>query len=355
VEVDGNTIFAEEPDLAAAPVRVVKDADGNPVTLHKPRAWTIAAEHLLENPGRQQMILPGLNLNPRENPDLGAWLALSATGAAVADGLPGLCAKLMPLLFALCPLDGTPVKGPVQDLVKLVYPDWKNRRQMAGDVVRVGEATAALYALRVVESQPSGALRVYPVLTPRFYDVPTGPNQNPETCLQMNPALADLATPAKGKGDFVLVNLSRLMDLDARSPEKIAVALRLAAYWHTCKQRTADGRRVFMPDRLDFMPVDNLLVTSNAVSERVAEVIAGADRGQMGKRKLSEARARMIDETLPALVDAGLVGEITAPRSGDRRGAWTVKAAPPADYLEASAKTGRTRRPPQKARRPAAK
>lgn len=348
VPVDGNTIFAEEPDLAAAPVRVIKDAGGDIVQLYKPRAWTVAAEHLLAGP--HQMTLPGMNLDLQHSPDLGAFLAVSATGAAALD-LSGLCAKLAPLLFALCPLDGTPVKGPVQDLVKLLYPDWKTRRQMAGDVGRVGQAAAALRALRVVELLPTGALRVYPVLSGGYYDIPTGPDQTPEACFTMNPELAALSKPAKGQGDFMLVNLSRLMDLDARRPEHIAVALRLSAYWHTCKQRTAAGCRVFLPERLDFLPVDDLLITSNAVSLRVAEVIAGADRGQMGSRKLSEARARMVDETLPALVDKGLVGKVDARRGVKKGGgAWLVKAEPPKDYLEASAKTGRTRRKPPRNR-----
>ena len=349
VPVDGDTIFADEPDLAAAPLRVLKDADGDAVQLYKPRAWTVADKRRLA--GERQLILPGISMDPQHNPDLGAFLAVTATGAAVLDRLPGLCAKLLPLLFALCPLDGTPVKGPVQDLVKLLYPNWKKRRQMAGDMARVGGAAAALRALRIVEALPTGALRVYPVTAGGYYDIPTGPEQNPEACLRLNPELAALATPIKGKGDFVLVNLSRLMDLDAKSPDRIAVALRLAAYWHTCKQRTA-GRRVFLPERVDFLPVDNLLVTINAPGY-VADVIAGADRGRTGKRKLSEARARLVDETLPALVDAGLVGKVDAPARGDRRGAWLVKAEPPADYLEATRKTARTQRaPPFKSPKP---
>jgi hypothetical protein len=268
VPVDGDTIFAEEPDMAAAPVRVIKNAAGDVVQLYKPRAWTVAAEHRIEGP--RQMILPGMNLDPQHNPDLGAFLAVTATGAAVLDRLPGLCAKLLPLLFALCPLDGTPVRGPVLDLVKLLYPDWKNRRKMTpskndpGDIARVGAAVAALLGLRIVEARPNGDLRFYPVLQCKYFDAPTGPGNTPEACLNMNDELGNLATPVKGKGDFMLVNLSRLMDLDAKSPDRIAVALRLSAYWHTCKQRTADGRRVFLPERVDFIPVDDLLVEINA-------------------------------------------------------------------------------------------
>jgi hypothetical protein len=348
VPVDGDTIFAEEPDLAAAPLRVLKDADGADVQLYKPRAWTVAAERRLAGP--RQPTLPGLVLDPQRNPDLGAFLAVTATGAAVVDRLPGLCAKLLPLLFALCPLDGTPVKGPVKDLVKLLYPDWKKRRQMAGDVDRVGAAAAALRALRIVEALPTGALRVYPVTAGGFYDIPTGPGQEPEACLRLNPELAALATPTKGKGDFVLVNLSRLMEMDAQSPDRIAVALRLAAYWHTCKQRTADGRRAFMPERVDFLPVDDLLVTINAPG-RAADVIAGEDTSRMGRRKLTEERAHLVDETLPALVDIGYVGKVNVRRGVQRAGgAWMVKAEPPADYLEASRKTASTRRPPPKRR-----
>jgi hypothetical protein len=351
VPVDGDTIFAEEPDLAAAPLRVLKDADGADVQLYKPRAWTVAAERRLAGP--RQPTLPGLVLDPQLNPDLGAFLAVTATGAAVVDRLPGLCAKLLPLLFALCPLDGTPVKGPVKDLVKLLYPNWKKRRQMAGDVDRVGAAAAALRALRIVEALPTGALRVYPVTAGGFYDIPTGPGQEPEACLRLNPELAALAIPVKGKGDFVLVNLSRLMELDAQSPDRIAVALRLAAYWHTCKQRTADGRRVFLPERLDYLPVDGLLVESNAPGP-VADVITGADLGRAGKVKLSEARARLVDATLPALVKAGYLDTFDARRPDRHAGrsaeAWLVKVPPPADYLEASRKTASTRRPPPEGR-----
>jgi len=204
-----------------------------------------------------------------------------------------------------------------------------------------------------VEARPNGDLRFYPVLQCKYFDAPTGPGNTPEACLNMNDELGNLATPVKGKGDFMLVNLSRLMELDAQSPDRIAVALRLAAYWHTCRQRTADGRRVFLLDRVDRLPVDDLLVTINAPG-RAADVIAGTDTTHIGRRKLSEARARLVDETLPALVEAGLVGNVDAPAAGDRRGAWMVKALPPADYLEACNRTGRTRRalPQKKRRRP---
>lgn len=358
VPVDGDTIFADEPDLAAAPVRVLKAPEGDAVQLYKPRAWTVAAEHRLK--GTRQPALPGLLVDPPHNPDLGAYLAVTATGAAVLDRLPGLCAKLLPLLFALCPLDGTAVAGPVLDLVKLLYPDWRTRRKMTpskndpGDVRRVGAAVAALLGLRIVEAVPGKGLRFYPVLHCDRFDAPRRAGDVPEVCLRMNPSLADLATPKKiGKADFVLVNLSRLMELDAKSPDRIAVALRLAAYWHMCKQRVAGGRRVFLPERLDFIPVDALLVESNAPGP-VADVIAGADLGRAGRVKLSEARARLVDETLPALVKAGLLGAFDAHRpdryAGRGAEAWQVKVPPPADYLEASRKTGNTRRPPPERR-----
>jgi hypothetical protein len=351
VEVDGNTIFAEEPQLAAAPVRVLDAPDGK-LQLYKPRAWTVAAERRLKGP--RQMALPGLLTNPPLNPDLEAYLAVTATGAAVLDRLPGLCVKLLPLLFALCPLDGTAVAGPVRDLVKLLYPNWRDRRQMAGDVARVGAAVTALLGLRIVEAVPGKGLRFYPVLHCDRFDAPTKANDIPEACLRMNPGLAELATPAKGKGDFLLLNLSRLMELDATRADRVAVALRLAAYWHTCKQRLANGRRVFMPERLDFIPVDNLLVEINAPGP-VADVIAGADLGRAGKVKLSEARRRLVDETLPALVDAGLLGAFDVRRpdryAGRGADAWQVKIPPPADYLEATRKTASTRPPPKEGRR----
>ncbi len=346
VPVDGDTIFAEEPALAAAPLRMLKDTGGADVQLYKPRAWTVAAGRRLAGPS--QLVLPGITLDAQQNPDLGAFLAVTATGAAVVDRLPGVCAKLLPLLFALCPLDGTPVQGFVKDLVKLLYPDWRTRRQMTGDMIRVGAAVAALRGLRIVEALPGGALRFFPVMDGGFYDIPTGPGQDPETCLRLNPELSTLSTPEPGKGAFVLLNLSRLMDLDAKSPDRIAVALRLAAYWHTCKQRVAGGRRVFMPERLDFLPVDDLLVTIN-VPGRAPDVIAGEDTSPAGRRKLSDERARLVDVTLPALVEAGLVGQLATRRGVQRAGgAWMVKAEPPADYLEASRQTGRTSRPPRK-------
>jgi len=347
VPVDGDTIYAEEPEVAAVPVRLLRSPDGAAVQLYKPRAWTVAAAHRMK--GTWQPVLPGLVINAPHNPDLGAYLAVTATGAAVLDRLPGLCAKLLPLLFALCPLDGTAVAGPVQDLVKLLYPDWKSRRQMAGDVRRVGAAVAALLGLRIVEAVPGKGIRFYPVLFCDRFDAPRHAGDVPEVCLRMNPSLAALATPAKGKGDYVLVNLSRLMELDAKRPDRIAVALRLAAYWHTCKQRIADGRRVFLAERLDYLPVDMLLVETNAPGP-VADAIAGADVGRVGKVKLSEARHRLIDETLPALRKAGLLGDFDARRPGRNAGrgaaAWMVKVSPPADYLEATRKTASTCRPP---------
>jgi hypothetical protein len=79
-------------------------------------------------------------------------------------------------------------------------------------------------------------------------------------------------------------------------------------------------------------------------------VIAGRNQTAAGKRKRADARAHLLEEILPALVDAELVGTITAPPLGSRRGDWTVKVEPPKDYLEATAKTGRTPRPkPRKA------
>ena len=71
--------------------------------------------------------------------------------------------------------------------------------------------------------------------------------------------------------------------------------------------------------------------------------------------KLSEARRRLVDETLPALVDAGLLGAFDVRRpdryAGRGADAWQVKIPPPADYLEATRKTASTRPPPKEGRR----
>jgi len=348
VPVDGDTIFAEEPDLAAAPLRVLKDETGNAVQLYEPRAWTIAHEHRLAGP--RQMVLPGIVVDPQRNPDLGAFLAVTATDAAALD-LTGLSVKVLLQLLALCPLDGTPARGPIENLVKLVYPDWKTRRQMPADVRRVGAAALSLLPLRVVELLRNGNLRVFPVMLCKHYDIPTKAAGKPEICLALNDTLAALATPKTGgRARWMLLNLSRMMDLDARGADRIAVALRLAAYWHTCRQKTTDGRRVFLPERADGLRVDDLLVEINAA--RVPDVIAGADTTRAGKVKLSEARARLADAILPDLADKGLVGTWDAPAAGDRRGSWLVKALPPADYLEACNKTARTRRAAPWPRRP---
>lgn len=327
VEVD-SAAFAQEPDLQG-------------LTLYKPRAWAVAPDALamLEKPG--QLLLPGFPLEAKTNPDLSTFLAVSAADAAATQAaLPGVCSKLLPLLFGLCPTDGRSIGGTYADLVKLVYPDYKARRAMAADVERVGAASAALHSLRIVRQMDATRARVFPLLT-GSYDIFKGSNPEAGVCFRLNPELLDMIKPEKGKGDFFLVNLSRLMELDARDPVSIAVALRLFAYWHTCKQRG-----IWMPDRLDFLPVDALLVTANAVSGRVAEVMTGAgDHGQAGRVQLAKARADLVDRILPHLAAAGILPagkiETRRPAKGSRGGQWQVKTPPPDDYLEASRKAAK--------------
>jgi len=367
VPVDGDTIFAETPDLAAAPVRVLdksekkeplKDATGAEVQLYQPRAWTIAPEHRLTGP--RQPTLPGMLLQPENNPDLGAFLAVTATDAAALD-LSGLSVKVLLALFGVCPMDGTPAKGPIENLAKIVYPDWKTRRKMQpskkdpGDIRRTLAAVASLLSLRFAE-RTQGNLRMYPLLQADYLDIPMTPGAAPEVLIRLNKTLGERATIQKGKASFFLVNLSRFMELEARPADRLALALRFYAYWHTCTQRTADGRRVFMPDRLDYLPVDDLMIESNTAG-RVSDLIAGERLGRSGKVKLSEARARIIDEYLPAYVAKGLLDmsfDVKRPdrHAGRGAGAWLIKIPPPADYLEAIKIVGRTgRTPPTKGRR----
>jgi hypothetical protein len=288
-------------------------------------------------------------------PDLGAFLAVSATNAAVKDGLPGLCAKLVVLLPGICPLDGTPVMGPYENLAKLLFPDWKERKRLPADTIEAGAVLTMAQDFRVVELRPSGSVRVFPLLNTRYYDIPTHPDQKGEACISFNPSLGELATPVKGKADFMLLNLSGIMRLDARKPKQIAAALSAAALWYGCTQRISTGRRIFMMDRVNFVSVDIILVSSNAVSNRVLDVIAGRDTGAAGQRKRADERARLIDETLPALFDKGLVGKVDHKRGVNKGGgAWEVKIYPPRDYLEATARTGNTGTRPWGKRRPKA-
>ena len=327
VEVDA-AAFAQEPNLQG-------------LTLYKPRAWAVAPDALARMPRPGQMVFPSFPMEAKTNPDLSTFLAVSAADAAATQAaLPGVCSKLLPLLFGLCPTDGRSIGGTYADLVKLVYPDYKTRRAMAADVERVGAASAALHSLRIVRQIDETRARVYPLLN-GSYDIFKGSNPDAGVCFSLNPELLDMMKPEKGKGDFFLVNLSRLMDLDARDPVSIAVALRLFAYWHTCKQRGT-----WMQDRLDFLPVDALLVTANAVSGRVAEVMAGAaDHGQAGRVQLAKARADLVDRILPHLAEAGILPagkiEVRRPPKGSRGTQWQVKVPPPDDYLEASRKAAR--------------
>ena len=101
-----------------------------------------------------------------------------------------------------------------------------------------------------------------------------------------------------------------------------------------------------MPDRLDFLDVDALLVTANAVSERVAEVLAGTDHGKAGQKARQKARAELLDRILPRLVEAGIVSRIDdrRPVAGSRGNSWLVKLPPPPDFLEASRRAISARR-----------
>ena len=328
-------------EVDAAAFAPASDIQG--LTLYKPRAWTVAPDLLatMNKPG--QMLLPGFPMEAKTNLDLSTFLAVSAADAtATQAALPGVCSKLLPLLFGLCPTDGRSIGGTYADLVKLVYPDYKTRRAGSKDVERVGAASAALHSLRIVRQMDGNRARVFPLLSGGFYEAYKGKSHDAGVCFRLNPELLDMMKPEKGKGDFFLVNLSRLMDLDATDPVSIAVAMRLFAYWHTCKQRG-----IWMPDRLDFLPVDALLVTANAVSGRVAEVMTGAaDHGQAGKVQLAKDRAAMLDRILPKLSAAGILPtqdkiETRRPAKGSRGTQWQVKVPPPDDYMEASRKAAR--------------
>lgn len=330
VEVDG-AAFADEPKLEG-------------VRIYQPRAWTVAPGNMLAPP-TGQLFFPGFNLDPETNPDLACFLSVAAGDAVATMKDAGkVCAKLLPLLFAMCPLDGTPIQGTYDDLRKLVYPDYKDRRAAEADRVRVGAATAALHSLRLVARMGNNRTRVLPLLGGGHYDTYTGNNLEAGAIFRLNPDLLDMVTPEPGKGNFFLVNLSNLLTLDAKDPVSIAVALRIYAYWHTCKQR---GH--WMPDRLRPLDVDALLVTANAVNQRTAETISGQRGETQDLKKLSKARAALVDKTLPKLAEAGILDPKTLeavrrPAKGSRGTGWAVTPQPPPDYLEASKKAARLTR-----------
>ena len=99
--------------------------------------------------------------------------------------------------------------------------------------------------------------------------------------------------------------------------------------------------------------MDALLVTANAVSERVAEVLAGTDHGQAGRVARQKARAELLDRILPRLVKAGIVGKVDGrrPEAGSRGNSWLVKLPPPPDFLEASRRAIAARRDRQPRRK----
>lgn len=333
VEVDG-AAFADEPKLER-------------VRIYQPRAWSVAPESLMDTPNGQ-LVFPGFDLNPETNPDLACFLSVAAGDAVATMKDAGkVCAKLLPLLFAMCPLDGTPIQGTYDELRKLVYPDYKDRRAAHKDRERVGAATAALHSLRLVARMNNNRARVLPLLAGGYYDTYTKDDLEAGAIFRLNPELLKMVIPTKGAG-FFLVNLSQLLALDAKDPVSIAVALRIYAYWHNCKQRG-----YWMPDRLRPLDVDALLVTANAVNQRTAETISGRRVEQSDLVQLSKARAALVDKTLPKLVAAGIMDPKTLdavrrPTKGSRGKGWLVTPEPPLDYLEASKKATRLTRKPER-------
>jgi len=159
-----------------------------------------------------------------------------------------------------------------------------------------------------------------------------GPSNDMEAFISWNPYMLPLVMPQKG-ASYMLVNLSRMMTLDAGDPRTLAVAMRCYAYWHARKQRG-----IWNPDHLDWLNVDNLLVTANAVSDRVALSMGGADMGNSARAQTGKARIELLDRMLPKLVEAGILGAVDAkrPKAGSRGKPWEVKISPPEDWLEAS-------------------
>ena len=309
-------IYAEEPDIAAPAV-------GHAL---RPKGWDIVPVDWLKKPAQLD-----LSLNLTAPPDaVREYLIETATKTAHLAQLPNMCPKLLGFMFAASPVSGRPVKGTLEELHHLLYPDWKARRQTKRELQGLGAAFVALKGLRLMETKPDGTRHPYDLFT-LDYDL----SCNPEATVgfMLNPWLVERMQGGAGGGYFLL-NMTRWLALGIQNPRLFPLALRLAAQWDHARQGG-----VYHKEKLQWLEADRLAFECNTLPEGAAAYRAGKTADATGKTALSNARANL-EADLDALKEAGLLGDWKKTKVYGK--GFNLLPAPPADYAEACKRATQT-------------
>lgn len=309
-------IYAEEPDIAAPAV-------GHAL---RPKGWDIVPADWLKKPAQLD-----LSLNLTAPPDaVREYLIETATKTAHLAQLPNMCPKLLGFMFAASPVSGRPVKGTLEELHHLLYPDWKARRQTKRELQGLGAAFVALKGLRLMETKPDGTRHPYDLFT-LDYDL----SCNPEATVgfMLNPWLVERMQGGAGGGYFLL-NMTRWLALGIQNPRLFPLALRLAAQWDHARQGG-----VYHKEKLQWLEADRLAFECNTLPEGAAAYRAGKTADATGKTALSNARANL-EADLDALKEAGLLGDWKKTKVYGK--GFNLLPTPTADYAEACKRATQT-------------
>ena len=308
VNVNGET-YAEEPDIAAPAV-------GHAL---RSRSWDIVPADWLGKPAQLD-----LSLNLDAPPDaVREYLIETATKTAHLAQLPNMCCKLLGFMFAASPVSGRPVKGTLEELHHLLYPDWKERRQTKRELQGLGAAFVALKGLRLMETKPAGTRHPYDLFT-LDYDLSCKPDS--AVGFMLNPWLAERMQGGAGGGHFLL-NMTRWLALGIRNPRLFPLALRLAAQWDHARQGG-----IYHAERLQWMEADRLAFECNTLPEGAAAFRAGKTDTATDQAALAAARANL-EADLDALREAGLLGDWKKTKVHGK--GFKLLPAAPDDYAEA--------------------
>ena len=308
IDVDGEK-YAEEPAIAGAAV-------GQAI---RPKALDIVPAEWLG--GRAQLELALDLKNPP--PALQEYLFETATKTAHLAEMPDLCPKMLGFMFAVAPPTGRPVKGTLQELTQMLYPDWKKRKQDRRDRETVGAAFVAIKSLRLVERKIDGVKHPYDLFI-MDYDLSSRPEA--EVGWIMNPWLAERMQGGHG-GGFSLLNITRWLALDNKDPGVFPLALLLASYWDEAR---VNG--IFRPERLHEIEADKLAWQCNTLPEGAAMYRAKKTDSAKDRVALSAARASL-EARLNALEKAGYAGKWKQRKIYGK--GFTVLPLPPDGYEEA--------------------
>ena len=302
-------IYAEEPDIAAPAV-------GHAL---RPKGWDIVPADWLKKPAQLD-----LSLNLTAPPDaVREYLIETATKTAHLAQLPNMCPKLLGFMFAASPVSGRPVKGTLEELHRLLYPDWKARRQTKRELQGLGAAFVALKGLRLMETKPDGTRHPYDLFT-LDYDLSCNPQAT--VGFVLNPWLVERMQGGAGGGYFLL-NMTRWLALGIQNPRLFPLALRLAAQWDHARQGG-----VYHKEKLQWLEADRLAFECNTLPEGAAAFRAGKTADRTAQAALAAARANL-EADLGALKEAGLLGDWKKAKVHGK--GFNLLPTPPADYPEA--------------------